>query len=181
MDDPRYDIGLATKGEVALLPEIEHQASVVFESVPETANLPELPTDLEDFEAAQRAGLLWVARTAGRPVGFALTARLGDALHLEELDVLPAHGRRGVGTRLVQAVCGHAAARGLPVTLTTFRKLPWNEPFYARLGFRELADDQLSPALRACVDEELASGLPAALRIVMIFDGRTSSAGSPDP
>ena len=181
MDDRRYEIGLATKHEAALLPEIEHRAGVIFESVPATANLPELATDLEDFEAAQRAGLLWVARTAGRPIGFALTVRLGDALHLEELDVLPAHGRRGVGTRLVRTVCDYATAHGLPVTLTTFRDLPWNEPFYARLGFRALADTDQSPALRACVDEELASGLPAALRIVMIFDGRSPNAGTPGP
>ena len=66
--------------------------------------------------------------------------RLDDeALHLEELDVLPGHGRQGIGTRLVRALCDGARGRGIAaVTLCTFRDVPWNAPFYERLGFRIL-------------------------------------------
>ena len=39
------------------------------------------------------------------PVGFALVEMLADDLpHLEELDVDPSHGRRGLGTALVRGV-----------------------------------------------------------------------------
>jgi hypothetical protein len=58
---------------------------------------------------------------------------------------------------LVKAVCDWAAANGLPaVTLTTFRDVAWNGPFYGKLGFRELED--LSPGLAAMREHERAIG-----------------------
>ena len=35
------------------------------------------------------------------------------------------------------------------VTLTTFRDVPWNAPYYERLGFRTLAADEITPGLAA--------------------------------
>lgn len=74
------------------------------------------------------------------PVGFALVEMLtGNEPHLEEIDVHPAHGRRGVGSALVRTVCEWATRSGFrDITLTTFRDVAWNMPFYARLGFAEL-------------------------------------------
>jgi hypothetical protein len=56
------------------------------------------------------------------------------------------------------------------VTLTTFRDVPWNRPWYERLGFRVLGEDELGPELRARRDEEEHLGLPAALRVCMRRD-----------
>jgi GNAT superfamily N-acetyltransferase len=112
---------------------------------------------------------LWVA-TAGddRPVGFALASVLEGGPHLEELDVHPDHGRRGLGAALVAAVLAWARAAGhAGVTLVTFRDVPWNAPFYERLGFRPLAPDALGPALRERLAEEARRGLPVARRVVM--------------
>ncbi len=124
---------------------------------------------LSAIEEAQRQGLLWVADAAsGKLVGFALGERLDDGLHLEELDVLPEHGRQGVGTRLVGAFCDGARGRGLAaVTLCTFRDVPWNAPFYERLGFRILGEGELTPGLAARVREEEKAGLPRELRVAM--------------
>ena len=88
--------------------------------------------------------------------------------HLEEIDILPAHGRRGLGTRLVMHVCRWAGMNGFEsVTLTTFRDVPWNMPFYERLGFRVMPTPELSPALRAVVEDETRRGLDPACRVVM--------------
>jgi hypothetical protein len=52
------------------------------------------------------------------------------------------------------------------MTLTTFRDVPWNAPFYARRGFAEVLDP--SPGLAAVRDRERSLGLDAAgPRIVM--------------
>ncbi len=68
--------------------------------------------------------------------------------HLWQLSVHPAHLRQGRGSALVAAVCDWAVRQGFEaVTLTTFRDVPWNEPFYSQLGFRTL--------------EELTAGLAA--------------------
>ncbi len=164
-----YQIDRALARDVPQLPEIERRACELFLQDPVTAAMPLLLTPLADFEAAQREERLWVARApGGEPVGFALVERLGAEPHLEELDVLPEHGRRGIGTALVRAVCAWAAVQpGGSLTLSTFRHIAWNAPFYRRLGFAELAPADLTPALRARMEEEAAHGLAAGTRVAM--------------
>ena len=84
------------------------------------------------------------------------------------LAVTPAHGRRGVGRALIDAVCSCARSEGrTTVTLTTFRALEWNAPFYLRLGFVLIPRASLSPTLEAIVQAEDRRGLPSAQRVVM--------------
>lgn len=102
-------------------------------------------------------------------VGFAQVELIErDTAHLEEIDVDPGHGRRGLGRKLVLQVCDWAAGNGYAsVTLTTFRDIPWNMPFYARLGFEIVPRTQLSQALSAIVEDETRRGLDPARRVVM--------------
>ena len=46
-----------------------------------------------------------------------------------------------------------------PDTLTTFRTVPWNLPFYARMGFAEIPRETPRPELAAVVSEEADRGL----------------------
>ena len=71
-----------------------------------------------------------------RPAGFGVAGILGDYFHLNELSVDPAHCRIGLGTSLVAEVIERGRQldkRG--ISLTTFRDVPFNALFYARLGF----------------------------------------------
>ena len=62
----------------------------------------------------------------------------------------------------------HAERAGLRgVTLTTFRDVPWNAPFYRRLGFEVLDPEDLTPGLAAAFADEARRGLPVELRVVM--------------
>ena len=170
----KYPIRLASREDVPFLSEIERLACSLFDSFEFTASLPLYLTEEEEFEAALKEGLLWVAHLSNEaPVGFALVEMMDGAAHLEEVDVLPEHGRRGIGTRLVQTVCGWAANANLQaVTLTTFRDIPWNAPFYGRLGFRILRDEELTPSLEARIRDEERHGIPRSLRVAMRFDTR---------
>jgi hypothetical protein len=47
--------------------------------------------------------------------------------------------------------------------------VPWNAPFYARMGFEEMQPRDMTPELRALVEHEAANGLDPAKRVVMIF------------
>lgn len=162
-------IVVALPSHVPQLPEIELAAAALFPA----ADLPErLRTDttpLDEFRAAQRDGRLWVALSATRePIGLALVGQVDGLPHLEELDVRPEHGRRGVGSALVRAVQAWAQGAGSPaISLTTFTHLPWNAPFYQRLGFRALAADELTPGLEEILREEAEQGLDAAKRVAM--------------
>jgi len=170
MDDAadRYRVRLARADEVARLPAIERAAAELFRGRDVgTFSLDDV-LDAATHAAAQREGRLFVADLAGEPVGFALASHIGGEPHLRELDVLPAHGRRGLGARLVRAVIEWARAQGAPsLTLSTFRDIAWNAPFYARLGFRALDEAELDAAHRALLDREEAMGLPRQRRVVM--------------
>jgi protein-L-isoaspartate(D-aspartate) O-methyltransferase len=129
-------------------------------------------TALEELEHALGAGLLWVTRDpGGEPVGFALVEIVDGEPHLEEIDVDPAHGRRGLGRALLEAVLAWASAAGhAGITLTTFRDVAWNAPFYERMGFRALAPNEIGPGLEAIVRDETARGLDPARRVAMRYD-----------
>jgi GNAT superfamily N-acetyltransferase len=91
-----------------------------------------------------------------------------NAVHLEEINIHPDHGRRGLGAKLVLRVCEWAASQGHEsITLTTFRDLPWNMPFYARLGFAVVPPEEFSDALRKVVDDETRRGIDPSRRVVM--------------
>lgn len=103
-----------------------------------------------------------------RLVGFALILDMDDVGHLHEMDVLPEHGRRGLGGALIEAVVAWAREQQrAAVTLTTFDHLPWNRPFYERHGFRVLGEVEITPALRHLLDQEEAAGLDRSKRVAM--------------
>jgi hypothetical protein len=90
------------------------------------------------------------------------------AAYIEELDVVPAHGRRGLGTRLIAQVCAWAEAHGFAsVTLSTFRDVPWNGPFYWKRGFRDLSPAEWTPDMLAIREREIQHGLRVEARVVM--------------
>jgi GNAT superfamily N-acetyltransferase len=165
---PRYNIEGARPQDLARLPEIELAAARLLAGHAPPAVLDET-TPLHVLQNAQRDGHLWVALADDVAVGFAHVAVIEhEAVHLEEIDVDPAYSRRGLGTRLIRRVCDWAADRGFAsVTLSTFRDVPWNMPFYARLGFEIVPDTQLSMALSAIVADETRRGLDPTRRVVM--------------
>ena len=171
MSDAPYQIRLARPDEVVLLPAIELAAAQLFAGTDlglDDASLEDTAS-VESLSAAQRAGMLWVAiAPGGEPVGFAYGRMLGGEPYLAELDVHPEHGRRGLGAKLVGALVEWAHAHGAAgVTLSTFRDVAWNGPFYARLGFRALAPDELDDAHRELIERERRKGLPVEKRVVM--------------
>jgi GNAT superfamily N-acetyltransferase len=102
------------------------------------------------------------------PAGFALVGWVDGNLHLDQLAVHPESMRQGIGGRLVTAVIEHARAAGAPaVTLTTYRDVPWNAPWYARHGFFVLPEAEWGPELRGLVEHERELGIEVAPRVVM--------------
>jgi GNAT superfamily N-acetyltransferase len=165
-----YRIVLARPHDLPLLPAIELAAAQLLAGHAPSTVLRETTSQFE-LRKARRAGRLWVVLADDAPVGFAhgVLHEKGVA-HLEEVDVHPDHGKRGLGRRLVQTVCAWATSHGFDaVTLTTFRDVPWNMPFYARLGFEPVASDGVSAELRSVLDDEMRRGLDPARRVVMRY------------
>jgi len=103
-----------------------------------------------------------------QPVAYLLVEVVDGCAHVEQVSVHPSHARLRIGRRLIDHAGAWAAEHGLPaLTLTTFVDVPWNGPYYQRLGFRFLRDDELGPGLRAVRDREAAAGLDAWPRAAM--------------
>lgn len=176
-----FRIRLTVPADAPLLPAIEQSAGELFRSLPDLAWI----ADGDDI-APQRhleliaGGACWVAKAQdGALVGFLAAQPAARALHLWELSVRQDHQQRGIGRALVATAFTFAREQGLDaITLSTFRDVPWNEPFYRSLGFKTLGpcecDDRLNDILR----HEIAAGLPGERRCAMRLDlTRTSSDG----
>jgi GNAT superfamily N-acetyltransferase len=170
--DSAYEVRAARAGDIASLAAIERDAAAQFRKLGFDGAFLDETADPADLAEAVRDARLWVAEHDGACVGFAIACVLGDGeAWLEEIDVHPDHGRRGIGRALVRAVEEWARRIGSPTLgLTTFRDVPWNAPFYAKLGFRELPPGRCSPAIREILADESARGLPADKRLAMRLD-----------
>lgn len=151
--------------DLPLLPAIEIEADLIYATVGLDVVVGMPPASIQRL----RQGPVWVAcNTDDRPIGFALAGTIDGQGFLDQLSVLPAHGRRGVGAALLAAVASWAEARGFPaLLLTTYRDPPWNAPFYAKHGFTHLPPEHWSGDVRELVARETALGHPRERRTVM--------------
>jgi GNAT superfamily N-acetyltransferase len=146
-----YSITSGKTEDIAALIAVDKAASTLFEPtglLDASALDDHVPTDV--FETEIPMGNVFVARTSHDwPIGFVLVRPKGNGLYLDQLSVHPDHGQKGVGRALILRVLSEAERRKLPhVSLSTFRTIPWNGPFYARLGFQEISPDKLEPYMR---------------------------------
>ncbi len=146
-----YSITTAVHGDIPALIEVDKAASELFAAtglINEDALDDHVPADV--FETAMLGDHVFVARdNDDKAVGFILTSLRGAGLYLDQVSVHPEHGKQGIGRALVLRILKDTEYRGLPdVTLSTFRDLPWNGPFYASVGFREIRPEKLDPFMR---------------------------------
>lgn len=161
---------LARHAELALLPDIEQQAGERLRGHPAWAVFAACPTDVGAFEQGLQRRQLWVAEDPhGEVAGYLLAGTLDDDFHIQQMDVLPAHGGKGIGRALLRHALQQAARSGYRrAVLTTLADVPWNADFYASEGFAVVPRDAWSGAMQAVMAEEAAAGFPMALRVVMV-------------
>src|ERR1700722_678566 len=162
-------IRLARPEDIAKLAAVERSAACLFRE----ANLAWL-AEAETLPSAAlgafcRDGSLWVAVTDDdEPVGFLAAHALDAAFFIAEVSVTIPHQKRGIGAGLISTAMDHArAARFNIVTLTTYRDLAWNGPFYTRLGFSEINAEDAGPGHSRRLREEAEAGHDPTRRCVM--------------
>ena len=159
----------ARRDDLEAVREIERQAGRAFATIgmPEiAAHEPPSVAELESFVSRGRA---WVAvDSSDRPVAYLLSAVLDGCAHIEQVSVAPEYARRGLGARLIDRLDVDAAAKSQPaLTLTTFRDVPWNAPYYARVGFGVLEVGEAGPELRALIERERRAIPSDMVRVAM--------------
>ncbi len=158
----RSTIRPAEPGDLAAVAEIERYSEQALTRT--GSGLGALPSP--GFGVAR--GRKSVVLVAGRPaVAFARVDEVDGLAHLDQLAVLPAMMRQGIGKALLQAAIDWARDHGYrAVTLSTFADAPWISPLYRAKGFAPLTE--LSPGLVELRDWEQAIGLDAlGARVVM--------------
>lgn len=165
-----WSLRLARPADAETMPAIEAASAVRFSGVPELAELNFSATrDATAYLRLIRKGHCLVTHVGEEMAGFLACEPFGRELHIWEMDVLPAYQGRGIGSGLLRACMVDARNSGFSaLTLTTFRDVAWNAPFYARLGFEEVTALDAHPRLAGELALEADSGLPARLRCAMI-------------
>ena len=137
--DISYRIKLARSEDLSDLKEVELEAAELFSEEDLPSALRSNIIDPNEIEKARREKRLWlvIEDRSNKIVGFALLTQEDNQIHIKEIDVHPQHGRKGLGTRLFKKIIYWAKDHGYQfITLTTFRHLSWNAPFYQKVGFR---------------------------------------------
>lgn len=162
----------AREDEIETLRHIERSAAQAFRLIEAFSWLA-----VGDVQSAERhhglieQGTNWAAvADDDRPVGFLSAEIVGREMHIWEISVDHLHQGFGIGRKLIRHATEAAEARGLDaVTLTTFRTIPWNCPYYERLGFRTLDETDLSPRLDGVLALEAGHGLARDTRCAMLL------------
>ncbi len=161
----------AVAADVPHFQDIERAAGAIFRSIDMTAVADDPPMPLAVLMAYQRDGRAWVAACASAPslpVGYLLLDIVDESAHVEQVSVHPAHAGKRLGSALLDAASYWAEQQRLTtVTLTTFTDVAWNGPYYLRLGFTHVPDDEVGAGLSRVREAEAAHGLDRWPRCVM--------------
>jgi ribosomal protein S18 acetylase RimI-like enzyme len=153
--------------------EIERLAGARFREIGMAHVAENEPVDGSVLLEQAEDGRLFVAERGGALAGFAIFSMLDGHGYLEEVGVVPEHAGQGLGAALIDAVDAEATRRGADgVSLSTFRDVPWNAPWYRRLGFEECDPEALGPGHAVQVAQHAANGLDPASRVWMFRPGK---------
>ena len=167
MDD--IVIGLAQPAHLRAIPAIELAAASMFPEADLPQRIRHRVTKTEYLRESLDSGRLWTATTGeGGVVGFAMADVVDGEAYLVEVDVSPEYGRRGIGRDLVQTVIAWARESGFgTLWLITFNHIPWNAPFYEKLGFSTVDRPQPGTELAGLMEEERRAGIDISRRVAM--------------
>ena len=163
-------IRIAQEADTEALPDIEQSAGEAYRGIAELAWIAD-----DDNQTVERhreliaKGTCWVAvEHDDQPVAFLSAELHDDTLHIWELAVRLDRQRSGIGRALLEKAIEHARERRLAaLTLTTFRDVIWNAPFYQKLGFLMLDDALAGERVRQVLRREVQHGMPASRRCAM--------------
>ncbi len=162
-------IRLGRLDDVERLRAIERASGEPFRGIGMDRIADDEPASAADLALRIGADRLWVvADDDDRALAYLMADPLGRHAHIEQVSVHPDAARRGLGAELIEQAGRWGRAAGLAdLTLCTFAAVPWNAPYYRRLGFRELAEADLDAPLAALRRHEADLGLDQWPRTAM--------------
>lgn len=163
-DDASFHIRPARPSEAALARALDDDACALYAEAGVAIDETTDPAFFEQetghwTEAAHEGRMLLACSREGEPIGFASLGLVDGEPHLQQVSVRRAWMKRGAGRALVTRAIRWSVQSGV-LWITTWAHLPWNAPWYERMGFERVADADCGPALRAVIEWEKRA-LPA--------------------
>ncbi|MGH3855878.1 MAG: GNAT family N-acetyltransferase [Pseudonocardiaceae bacterium] len=160
---------LARREDLPAVRELERAAGAAFRDLDMAAVAEHEPPSITELAAFVQDGRAWVITDdADRAVACLLIAMVDGNGHVEQVSVHPDHARQGLGKTLLDTAAAWAEQHGLAaLTLTTYADVPWNAPYYERLGFQIMTEADISEGLRRIREHEQACGFARWPRVTM--------------
>jgi predicted N-acetyltransferase YhbS len=163
---------LAAPPDANAIRSIEFEAGQRFARIGMTgiADAPPMAQEFVKRKIEAREIIVAVER-GGMCVAFVMFEPQPAHFYVQELDVLTSHAGQRIGAALLEQVAQRARAQQvMQLVLSTFREVPWNAPYYRRLGFRDMNEADLDAALIARREAHIARGLDESKRLFMRRD-----------
>lgn len=146
MKSSSYAIEQGRLSHLRHIPPIERAAGARFKQIGMDNVADGEVTPLSILEERARRGRLYVALApSGEVAGFLIWSPKDGRAYIEEVSVHPDHAGHRLAARLIDRLAEDVCGKHPALSLTTFRDVPWNAPYYATLGFRELAYEDAGP------------------------------------
>ncbi|KAF2804908.1 acyl-CoA N-acyltransferase [Mytilinidion resinicola] len=142
--------------DLPLLPALETAAYEPFRAIGMADFANRQPPTLEELAAYHDTGHAWVAAVSedeadsGTPIAFVLVYVVNNdglgwkSAFIHEISVSPEYARRGIGKTLIDHVASWAQQNGLrALDLATYVNVLWCKPYFERLGFRVVDEEEL--------------------------------------
>ncbi|KAF1809955.1 acyl-CoA N-acyltransferase [Eremomyces bilateralis CBS 781.70] len=152
----------AVPEDVPHLIEIERSASELFRHIGmDSVAYDEPPSEIHLIKDSISNRILLASEDPSlesSPVAY-LSMELDEdhkTVYLAQVSVDYRYARKGIGERLIDHLEAYAHRKGYEtIVLTTFKDVPWNGPYYQRLGFYELDAEQLKRPEHGTVSDHL--------------------------
>jgi len=167
-----YSIRVSRSEDAVLLPAIERSAGQAFLAIADLAYIVtgEVQSVDDHLQLIAEGYSVVAVNEDDQPIGFINGERQDGALHIWELAVALEYQKAGIGRALIAHSIEVAKSQGLTaVTLTTFKDVSWNQPFYQRLGFQLFNSDEIPLRLQQILACEVVHGLPGERRCAMQY------------
>lgn len=165
-------IRLSRHSDIERLEQVERSAAQKFKDFLKLGQeFSEHTLPVSILMAAHESQTLWIAADNNDlAIGFLAATPLDGNLHIHELSVARDWQGKGLGRDLIDGIKTHSRQNNIPkVTLTTDKLIPWNKPFYEKLGFVEIPLSNCGDELGAILIRDKSHSPVPDNRIAMIF------------